>query len=149
LSYVLTDGDREIGTLQQPYLQREAYPGAIYLHNGERYAVTHWDSQARRVHIQRLREGDRWTEPVTQVVVVPQGEPLATRTLPLAERRLAATLGSVQAAESVGSYREFARPGRPPARILLQESLEFTIDTTGIWIDVPRELRPTYESLHA
>src|SRR5579871_1555486 len=37
--YTLQVGQARLGTIEPPYLQRECYPGALYLHNGRAYRV--------------------------------------------------------------------------------------------------------------
>src|SRR5579859_1184066 len=71
-----------IGTIEPPYLQRECYPGALYLHNGRGYRVLAIDRVTRVV---RLTDDsvDGRTSPLVDVRVEPRDEPLATRQIDL------------------------------------------------------------------
>jgi len=144
--YSLQAGHGSIGTIEPPYLQRECYPGALYLHNGRGYRVLAIDRVARVV---RLADDsvDARTSPLVEVEVTPRGESLATRQLEVGEAQLVATVGPLQVAETVAGYRE-ARRGQSMT-CALEEPLESVLDTTGLWVDVPEQLEPDEASLHA
>jgi DEAD/DEAH box helicase domain-containing protein len=148
-SFALMDGDRKIGDIEPPYLQREAYPGAIYLHNGQRYVVAAWDKTRRRVVLQREMNVNRRTEPVATLSVMPHGQPIATRTVVLDRRHLTATLGQVQAVETVTGFREFGVTHNAPPVIALSERLENMLDTIGMWLEFGTGQTTSYDSLHA
>ena len=135
-----------IGTIEPPYLQRECYPGALYLHNGRGYRVTAIDRIARVV---RLADdsADTRTSPLVEVRVTSRDEALALRQLKLGEAGLTATVGPLQVGETVAGYRE-ARSGQSMT-CALDEPLESVLDTVGLWLDVPEDLEPDQASLHA
>jgi len=135
-----------IGTIEPPYLQRECYPSALYLHNGRGYRVTAIDRIARVV---RLADdsADTRTSPLVEVRVTPRDEALALRQLKLGEAGLTATVGPLQVGETVAGYRE-ARRGQSMT-CALDEPLESVLDTVGLWLDVPEDLEPDQASLHA
>ena len=49
--YSLQVGREVLGTIEPPWLQRECYQGAVYLHNGRGYRVAKLDPAA---HVVRL-----------------------------------------------------------------------------------------------
>ncbi|TMC49320.1 MAG: DEAD/DEAH box helicase, partial [Chloroflexi bacterium] len=106
--YSLQAGHGVIGTIEPPYLQRECYPGALYLHNGRGYRVLAIDRIARVVRLVDDSVEAR-TSPLVEVRVVPRGEALATRQLLVGDAHLTATAGPLQVCETVAGYREARR----------------------------------------
>src|SRR5712691_10003264 len=106
--YSLQAAHGSIGTIEPPFLQRECYPGALYLHNGRGYRVLAIDRVARVV---RLADDsvDARTSPLMEVRVAPRDEPLATRQVSVGEAHLVATVGPLQVCETVAGYRESRR----------------------------------------
>jgi len=135
-----------LGTVEPPYLQRECYPGALYLHNGRGYRVLGVDATTRVV---RLAEDavDTRTSPLVEVQVAPRDEPLASRSLTLGAAQLVVTVGPLRVCETVAGYREVRRHQATTHQ--LEEPLDSVLDTIGLWVDVPRELEPDQASLHA
>ena len=62
--------------MEPPYLQRECYPGALYLHNGRGYRVLGHEDAARVVRLLEAPAEGR-TSPLLAAEVGPCGEPLA------------------------------------------------------------------------
>ena len=145
--YTLQVGQTRIGTIEPPYLQRECYPGALYLHNGRGYRVQH----ARRTVRASVRlepdSFDARTTPIVEVEVAPREAALATRTLALGEVGLTVSVGPLRVGETVAGYRETQRGQSMTCQ--LEEPLVSVLDTVGLWVDVPAELEPDLESLHA
>jgi DEAD/DEAH box helicase domain-containing protein len=135
-----------IGTIEPPYLQRECYPGALYLHNGRGYRVLAIDRIARVVRLVDESVEAR-TSPLVEVRVAPRDEALATRELLVGEAQLIATVGPLQVCETIGGYRE-SRRGQSQT-CALEEPLSSVLDTVGLWVDIPAELEPDDASLHA
>jgi DEAD/DEAH box helicase domain-containing protein len=86
------EDDARIGSIEPPYLQRECYPGALYLHNGRGYRVQAIDDTARVVRLAEESPEAR-TTPLVEVQVTPRDEALATREIAFGESRLVATVG--------------------------------------------------------
>jgi DEAD/DEAH box helicase domain-containing protein len=144
--FTLQAGHGSIGTIEPPYLQRECYPGALYLHNGRGYRVLAIDRIARVVRLVDDSVEAR-TSPLVEVRVAPRDEALATRQLSVGEAQLVATVGPLQVCETVAGYRE-ARRGQSHT-CALDEPLDSVLDTVGLWVDIPEELEPDQASLHA
>jgi len=127
-------------------LQRECYPGALYLHNGRGYRVLGIDP---RTHVVKLAEDvvDSRTSPIVEVEVSPRDAPLATREVTVGEARLVATVGPLRVCETVAGYRESRRGQAMSCQ--LEEPLTTVLDTIGVWLDVPEPLEPDGASLHA
>jgi DEAD/DEAH box helicase domain-containing protein len=56
-SYLLLVGDREIGSIEERYVPREAHPGAIYLHDGMAYRVIGVSRTTGEITLKRSDEG--------------------------------------------------------------------------------------------
>ena len=52
-SFVITDSvtGKVVGDISEDILPYEAYPGAVYIHNGEKYVVEHIDKEERAVYV--------------------------------------------------------------------------------------------------
>jgi DEAD/DEAH box helicase domain-containing protein len=144
--YTLQAPKARLGTVEPPYLQRECYPGALYLHNGRGYRVLGVDETTRVV---RLAEDsvDTRTSPLVEVQVAPRDEPLASRSLALGAAQLVVTVGPLRVCETVAGYRE-ARRGQSTT-YQLDQPMDSVLDTIGLWVDVPVQLAPDQASLHA
>jgi DEAD/DEAH box helicase domain-containing protein len=144
--YTLQAPRVRLGTVEPPYLQRECYPGALYLHNGRGYRVLGIDATTRVV---RLAEEsvDTRTSPLVEVQVARRDEPLASRSLTLGAAMLAVTVGPLRVCETVAGYREVRRG--QSATYPLDQPLDSVLDTIGLWVAVPVQLEPDQASLHA
>ncbi|MDQ6672478.1 MAG: DEAD/DEAH box helicase, partial [Chloroflexota bacterium] len=144
--YTLQAPRARLGTVEPPYLQRECYPGALYLHNGRGYRVLGVDETTRVV---RLAEEsvDTRTSPVVEVQVAPRDAALASRSLAVGSCQLAVTVGPLRVCETVAGYRE-TRRGQATT-FQLDQPMNSVLDTIGLWVDVPAELEPDQASLHA
>jgi DEAD/DEAH box helicase domain-containing protein len=147
-AFTLLDGAHALGTIEPPQLQREAHPGAIYLHLGRSFRVEELDRAARVVRLTREPGAGR-TDPSTEVTVVPTDRPLASRILARGELTLRATLGPVVASELVIGFRETGSPGRQSVKKMLDPPLDFALNTIGLWVDLPEALGAQGGSLHA
>ena len=135
-----------IGTIEPPYLQRECYPGALYLHNGRGYRVLAIDTVARVVRLADDSVQGR-TSPLVEVRVAPRDEALATRQLDVGAAHLVATVGPLRVCETVGGFREVLRGQSQTCA--LDEPLESVLDTVGLWVDIAEDLEPDQASVHA
>jgi DEAD/DEAH box helicase domain-containing protein len=144
--YTLQVLTSRIGTIEPPYLQRECYPGALYLHNGRGYRVISLDDRTRVVRLVEDSVQGR-TSPIVEVDVAPRAEPLATRELELGSSRFVATVGPLRVRETVAGFRESVRGQGVTSQ--LEQPLTTTLDTVGLWVDVPNALEPDAASLHA
>jgi DEAD/DEAH box helicase domain-containing protein len=144
--YTLQAGSARLGSIEPPYLQRECYPGALYLHNGRGYRVQTLDRSTRVVRLSEESPDSR-TSPLLEVRVAPRDSALATREIALGQGRITAAVGPLQVHETVAGFRENHRG--QSSTTALDEPLESVLDTIGLWLDVPLELEPDDAALHA
>jgi len=144
--YTLQAPRARLGTVEPPYLQRECFPGALYLHNGRGYRVLSLDDTTRVVRLAEESVETR-TSPLVEVEVAPRNEALASRSLAVGAAQLVATVGPLRVCETVAGYRE-TRRGQATT-FQLDQPMDSVLDTIGLWLDVPLELEPDQASLHA
>jgi DEAD/DEAH box helicase domain-containing protein len=144
--YTLQVAQARIGTIEPPYLHRECYPGALYLHNGRAFRVESLDHKS---HVVRLAPDafDSRTAPIVEVEVAPRDAPLDSRTVSLGDSALVVTVGPLRVCETVVGYRETLRGQAMTCQ--LDNPLTSVLDTVGVWVDLPPGLEPDVESLHA
>lgn len=140
------DGGPRLGTVEPPNLQRECFPGALYLHNGRVYRVRALNRLARVVSLEPDASDSR-TSPLVEVQVTAGASPYQTRDLVLGESTVGVTVGPLAVSESVVGYRETLRGQAFTAS--LEEPLEMVLNTVGVWIDVPPTLEADESALHA
>jgi len=111
---------------------REAYPGAVILHQGETYLVRELDLQENVARCER-KEVDYYTEPLIREDV---------RILKVLEEReisgMRVGLGEVRVVEEVEAFRRRRAGVTLAVEKLSLPPLEF--QTEGVWISVPLEL---------
>jgi DEAD/DEAH box helicase domain-containing protein len=144
--YTLQTPRGSLGTVEPPYLQRECYPGALYLHNGRGYRVLGHEDAARVVRLLEAPAEGR-TSPLLEVEVAPRGEPLASRELALVAAPVRVTVGPLVVRETVVGYREHRRG--EALTCALDRPLATTLETVGLWLDLPELLEPDRPSVHA
>ncbi|MGI9148310.1 MAG: DEAD/DEAH box helicase [Chloroflexota bacterium] len=144
--YTLQAQRARLGTVEPPYLQRECFPGAVYLHNGRGYRVLGIDETTRVVRLTD-ESVDTRTSPLVEVQVAPRDEPLASRSVPVGTAQLGVTVGPLRVCETVAGYRE-TRRGQSTT-FQLEQPMDSVLDTIGMWLDVPVALEPDQASLHA
>jgi DEAD/DEAH box helicase domain-containing protein len=144
--YTLQTPRGSLGTVESPHLLRECYPGALYLHNGRGYRVLGIEDGARVVRLTDAPAEER-TSPLLEVEVAPRGEPLASRDLALMASPIRATAGPLVVRESVVGYREHHR-GEALTHAL-DRPLVTTLETVGLWLDLPEGLEPDRPAVHA
>jgi DEAD/DEAH box helicase domain-containing protein len=144
--YTLQAPRSRLGTIEPPYLQRECYPGALYLHNGRGYRVLSVDATTRVVRLADESVESR-TTPIVEVAVAPRDQPLATREFALGPATLVATVGPLRVCETIAGYREVRRHQAMTHQ--LEEPTVSVLDTIGLWLDLPVELESDVASLHA
>jgi DEAD/DEAH box helicase domain-containing protein len=145
-AYTLQVGQTRIGTIEPPYLQRECYPGALYLHNGRGYRVTALEDHTRVVRLEQ-DSVDARSSPIVEVEVAPREAALASRSVACGESALEVSVGPLRVVETVVGYRESLRGQSMTCQ--LEKPLESVLETVGLWVDVPVGLEPDLESLHA
>jgi DEAD/DEAH box helicase domain-containing protein len=144
--YTLQTGGTRIGTIEPPYLQRECYPGALYLQNGRGYRVASIDARTRVVRLEEDAPDSR-TSPIVEIEVTPREPPLATRSVTVGGAAFSATVGPLVVSETVAGFRETTRGQTMTCQ--LEEPLASVLDTVGLWLDVSEALEPDATSLHA
>ncbi len=68
-NFTIQSGNQRLGSITYAQLMREAYPGATYLHQMRRYAVTHVDARRAVVKVRPSRQAP--TRPVAMSTVFP------------------------------------------------------------------------------
>ncbi|HEY3063654.1 MAG TPA: DEAD/DEAH box helicase [Chloroflexota bacterium] len=131
-----------LGTIEPPWLQRECYPGAIYLHNGRGYRVLSVDASAHVVRLEAANVATR-TDSVVEVAVQPRGDAAASRSC----GPLGVSLGPLSVRENVVGYREHQRG--ESVSFALATPLTSVLDTIGLWVDIPHELEADGSAVHA
>jgi DEAD/DEAH box helicase domain-containing protein len=144
--FTLQAGQTRIGTIEPPYLQRECYPGALYLHNGRGYRVEALDERTRVVRLEP-DSFDVRTTPMVEVEVAPRDAPLASRSVVLGNAATDVSVGPLRVCETVGGFKESRRGESMTCQ--LETPLTSVLETVGLWVDVPTALEPDLESLHA
>ncbi|GAC1316904.1 MAG: hypothetical protein NVSMB2_10110 [Chloroflexota bacterium] len=139
-------GGPRLGNIEPPYLQRECYPGALYLHNGRGYRVEGHDPIARVVKLEPEATDSR-TSPVVDVQVSTRDSPFQSRAMTLGESQLTVTVGPLSVSETVVGYRESLRGQAFTAS--LEEPLHLILNTIGLWLDIPPSLEADETALHA
>jgi DEAD/DEAH box helicase domain-containing protein len=126
----------EIGTIDRLHLYREAYPGAVYLHEGERYRVIALDEVEQRVTV---APEPAWliTEPLLLTTVhVENG---AGDAMSPAGVRVGA--GTVQVRQTTTGFREkTVRRGNVTRTVTLSPPLTHELSTVGCWAVLDRRL---------
>ena len=146
--YRVLDGSRLVCQIEPPYLDREAFPGAVYLHQGEPYRVLAVDDVARVVRVRR-EPGEVRTDPLSEVDVAPRGEAAESRVVRLGEAKLTLAIGPVSVTETIAEYRETAVGSRRPLTRVIDPPRSSTLETVGLWLDLPPTLRAADPALHA
>ena len=144
--YTLQTDFGAIGTIEPPYLQRECYPGALYLHNGRGYRVVSLDATTRVVRLEEDSLETR-TSPIVEVEVSIRDQALATRSVELGSACVSVSVGPLRVSETVAGFRESYR-GQSMSH-QLEEPLTSVLETVGLWLDLPAALEPDFSSLHA
>ena len=136
---IVTVESQEIGTIELPNAFREAHPGAIYQHGGDDYRVTFLD-RARKIERVRTEHAPNYTRSSGSLAVRVAGIS-ASRVLDLGAGPLTVHLGDLLVEERVQSYQEL-RLGSDELvkRVNLDYPLTIRFSTTGMWIEVPKDI---------
>ena len=105
---------------------REAHPGAIIIHQGEKYQVNRWDHEHHRI-LADATDVDYYTRPNQQTTVKIKAE-TALRKISGAELYL----GEVEVSEQYSGYRKILRQTTIATEPLSLPPITFT--TTALWI---------------
>lgn len=139
---------RTIATAEPPHLYREAHPGAVYLHQGSSYRVVALDGDAGEVRVRREAGGAR-TDPLSDVRISPRGDQFQRRQVMLGAVAAEANIGPILVEEVISSYRETAPGVRVALTRTIEPPLRSTLETVGVWLDLPEALGAEDDALHA
>ncbi len=134
----------DLGTIDLAHALREAHPGAIYLHEGERYRVRSLDVKSGRVETNR-EPGLLVTEPLVQGIVHVERVD-RRRALRSCCADVVIGSGAVILRQTTTGYREVRLRGKHPVRTeVLQQALSYEMATFGCWLVVPDPVRKRLE----
>lgn len=130
----------ELGTIDEAHFFLETHPGAIYLHNGQRFRVRALDRRHGRVEV-TPEPALLLTEPVVQTVVHAE-PPHAERAFGPGGETTRLFAGALTVRRTTISYREIHPYGRTaPVITPLAEPLTYELATAGLWAVFPPTLR--------
>lgn len=133
-----------LGTIDEGHVYREAYPGALYLHEGVRYRVTALDAGIRRVLVM-AEPGVLVTEPVLQTTVHVEGAG-SVRLLQQGKGKVQLATGPLRVRQTTTAFREIRLRGRHFERTVpLSPPLTHELVTSGCWLVVPPAVRAALE----
>jgi len=144
-TYRIVSPGGEIGTIDEGHLHREMFPGAIYLHDGERFRVTGVDTVREIVRLEP-EPSLLMTEPVMQTTVHVEAVQ-SSRSLQFAKHIVALGTGTLRVRQITTAYREAHVRSRERARsVVLPTPLVHEMQTYGCWMILPNALRAELES---
>lgn len=118
---------RVIETLDNRQAYREAHPGAVLLHQGERYTISRWEMDKHRIFA--VREDPGYYTKVNQQISIEIREQVLRRKIPVGEL----VLGRVEVSECYSGYRKIV-----DEKTIATESLSLpaiTFETMSVWIE--------------
>lgn len=118
---------RVIETLDNRQAYREAHPGAVLLHQGERYTISRWDVDNHRIFA--VREDPGYYTKVNQQISIEIRDKVLMRKLPVGEL----VLGRVEVSECYSGYRKIV-----DEKTIATEPLSLpavTFETMSVWIE--------------
>lgn len=128
--FTLVDPDgEEVGELDGGSVQREAHPGAIYLHQGRTFRVERHEEN--RIHLRRAQPGTSTRVQAEREVRV--GDVRASRVL--AGGRLTVKLAEVEVVDRFTGYLDFPGRARPPRLVPLDPQLESSMRTEALVLE--------------
>ena len=139
-----------IGEREKPIALGELFPGAIYLHGGERYESKKLDLEGGIAFVEKIRHQ-------LNEYTVATRDKTAEVVKELSKRKCLGCdlfFGRVHIHESITGYlRKSQFTDETLSRHALDEPLEYEFDTLAIWIDFPSEITATTsnfgDGLHA
>jgi DEAD/DEAH box helicase domain-containing protein len=133
------DGGTPIGEIDGGRVFREAHPGAIYLHGGQRWRVVRLDMDRRRAHLLPAPDGY-----VTRARGWKETEILETIESKLYKNSVCC-FGKVKVTEQVTGYETRPLRNDVPARVLPLDLPRQVFETEGFWLEVPQAVQDALE----
>jgi DEAD/DEAH box helicase domain-containing protein len=123
-----------VGTVDEARAFDSVHPGAIYLHQGVHYRVTHLDVDDRAAWVEPT-DGSEWTQArtVTRLDVVSQDDRIA-----VGQARL--VLGAVAVSQQVIAYQRIDAPSGTPLGTEPLDLPPTRLLTRAFWYEFPDEL---------
>ncbi len=139
-----------IGEREKPVALGELFPGAIYLHGGEKYSSKKLDLEGGIAFVEKIRHQ------MSEYTVATR-EKTAEVVKELSHRKCLGSglqFGKVHIHEVITGYVQKSQfTDETVGRFTLDEPLEYDFDTLAIWVDFPGEIMATTanfgEGLHA
>lgn len=136
-TYALLDESNNYRMLEQiegATAMLRIHPGAVYLHQGETYLVTHLDLDTQTAHVRPV-DVDYYTEPreINDVRIVRSWQ---VRRFPTCD----AYYGQVRATQQVIGYRRVQQYSETVLENVLQDLPSQSFVTSALWFNVPAEI---------
>ena len=142
LSIVSADTGARIGEIDDFRANREAHPGAVYLHNSETYQVEALDRSARSVRVRRAK-----VDYYTRVRGHKDTEILETYDcIPAWGTRIC--IGRLKVTDQVTGYEQIRIRGGKKLNIIPLDLPPQVFETEGIWCLIPPAIQTAAEEAH-
>ena len=148
--YTISAGGKFLGTLDQARVNRDAHPGAIYLHQGDSFLVEAVDHQLREVQV-RSASVDYYTQTRTETDLGIVEMEIRNQ---IGSRGVHIHLGMVDVENQVVAYQKRHLRTREVIETVPLELPAYRMTTSAVWLTIPDPLLATLKgdllgSLHA
>lgn len=134
--YMITSGGRLLGTLDQGRVNRDAHPGAIYLHQGDSFLVETIDHSQREVRV-RPATVDYYTQTRSETeLTVAEIENRSA----LGKNGVHIHLGMVDVVHQVTSYQKRKLRTREVLGVVPLDLPSYQMTTAAVWLTIPDRL---------
>lgn len=128
-----------IGTIDNHRAYREAHPGAVYLHRGQTYVITHMDPGTLTVKAEKKRVGyytkPRGSKDTEILEVLDSGACFGT----------AVYFGRLRVTERITGYEKRSVRGGKLLGIMPLDLEPLVFETEGMWFEIPHAVRQRCE----
>ncbi|MGH8958767.1 MAG: DEAD/DEAH box helicase [Acidimicrobiia bacterium] len=134
--YTINDGGRLLGTLDHARVNRDAHPGAIYLHQGDSFLVEAIDHQLREVRV-RAASVDYYTQTRTETEL---GIVEMESRSEIGSAGVHVHLGMVDVENQVVSYQKRRLRTREVIETVPIDLPSYRMTTSAVWLTIPDPL---------
>ena len=148
--YTISASGKFLGTLDQARVNRDAHPGAIYLHQGDSFLVEAVDHQLREVRV-RSASVDYYTQTRTETDLGIVEMEIRNQ---IGSRGVHIHLGMVEVENQVVAYQKRHLRTREVMETVPLDLPSYRMTTSAVWLTIPDPLLATLKgdllgSLHA